>query len=158
MLVVKHGQNMIIDLDSSRYYEVLCLIIECLKFSPLAQALTMANFGPLVHLSKSYSSTIYRIVKYVIQFEVASHKTSITKPDFSKLLVLTFPVLPVDPESIPTNELIEMFYKMGYIEIRNSQQKMSHFLLTISDFKLQCLLHFVKGEHSNYLSNSRSFS
>ena len=50
MLNMKNGKNMIIDLESSRYDKVLRPIIECLKFLPLAQALTMAESVPLVHL------------------------------------------------------------------------------------------------------------
>lgn len=50
----------------------------------------------------------------VIHFEVASHKTSITKPHFTKLLGLTLPEVHVDPESIPTTTLIYMFYQIGY--------------------------------------------
>ncbi|CAI9297936.1 unnamed protein product [Lactuca saligna] len=44
-------------------------MIECLKFSPLAQALTMAEFVPLVHHSKAYSSTIYNKAEDIIHFE-----------------------------------------------------------------------------------------
>ena len=58
MLNVKNGQNMIIDIDSSTYDKFLRPIIECLKFSTLARALTMAKSVPLVHLSKAYSSAI----------------------------------------------------------------------------------------------------
>ncbi|CAI9282364.1 unnamed protein product [Lactuca saligna] len=60
MLNVKPNQNPILDLDSSRYSEALRTMIECLRFSPLAQTLTM----------------------------VSSHKTSITNTHFSKLLGL----------------------------------------------------------------------
>lgn len=59
MLNVKHSQNMILDLDSSRYNEVLISIIECLKLSPLAHALTVVEYVSLVHLSKACSSSIY---------------------------------------------------------------------------------------------------
>ena len=50
---------MIINLESSRYHKVLMPIIECLKFSPLSQELTMVEPVPLIQLSKAYSSTIY---------------------------------------------------------------------------------------------------
>ncbi|CAI9276274.1 unnamed protein product [Lactuca saligna] len=104
---------MIIDLDSSRY-KVLRPIIECLKFSQLAQALTMAEYVPLVHLSRAYSSSIYNKVDDVIHFEVASHNTSIKKSHFSKLVRLATLEVHVDPESISTSALIQMFYQMRY--------------------------------------------
>ncbi|CAI9287503.1 unnamed protein product [Lactuca saligna] len=72
MLAVKHGQNMILDLDPLRYNEFLRPIIEYLKFSPLSQALTMVES---VHLSKTYLSAIYNKADDIIHFEVASHKT-----------------------------------------------------------------------------------
>ncbi|CAI9303759.1 unnamed protein product [Lactuca saligna] len=53
MLNVKPHQNLTLDIDSSRYPEALRPMIECLRFSPLAQALTMAESVPLVHLSKA---------------------------------------------------------------------------------------------------------
>ena len=59
MLTVKHGQNLIIDLDFSHYNELLRTMVECLKFLPLAQALTMVETVSLVYLSKTYASAIY---------------------------------------------------------------------------------------------------
>lgn len=79
MLNVKPHQNLTLDLDSSRYSEALHLMIECLRFSPLAQALTMEKCVPLVHLSKAYSSTKYSQADGVITFEVASRKTRLQK-------------------------------------------------------------------------------
>lgn len=74
----------------------------------------MAETIPLVHLSKAYSSSIYKKGEDLIHFEVSSHKTSITKPHFSKLLGIPLHEVHVVHESISTSSLIEMFYQMGY--------------------------------------------
>ncbi|CAI9303118.1 unnamed protein product [Lactuca saligna] len=111
MLTAKHDQNLILDLDSSCYSEALRPMIECLKFTPLTQALTMEESVPLVHLLKAYSSAIYNKAEDIIHFEVVYHNTSITKPHFSKLLGLTLPKVNVDPESIHT--IVQEFLQEG---------------------------------------------
>lgn len=115
MLNVKPNQNLILDLDSSRYIEALRPMIECLRFLPLAQALTISESVPLIHLSKAYSSANYSQYEGVIHFKVASHKTSISKSLFYILLgFASFEGL-VDPESISASTHIDMFYHMVYI-------------------------------------------
>ena len=79
MLNIKENQNLILDLNSSRYSDDLKLMIECQKYSHTAQALTMVKIVPLVHLSKAYSSAFYNQHEGVINFEIDSHKTSISK-------------------------------------------------------------------------------
>ncbi|CAI9296894.1 unnamed protein product [Lactuca saligna] len=46
--------------------------------------------------------------------QVANHKTLISKPRFFKILGLVTPEVSVDPESIPTTYMIEMFFHIGY--------------------------------------------
>ena len=99
MLVVKPNQNLIIDLDASRYNTQIRPLIEYLKYSPLMKALTMSKYAPLLSTTK---------------FEVSNYKTSITKPNFCKFLEHVLLDVNVDPESIPTTSLIDMFYQMGY--------------------------------------------
>lgn len=79
MLNVKPGQNLILDLTASCYIDVLLPMIECLRFSRLAKALTMAKSIPLIHLSKVFSTISYVLADDSINFEVDSRKTSITK-------------------------------------------------------------------------------
>lgn len=88
MLAIKPNQNLIIDLDASRYNALIRPLIECLKCSPLMKALTMSEYVPLINLSKSFFTAIYNMLEDVINFEVLNHKTSISKPDFCKLLGL----------------------------------------------------------------------
>ena len=114
MLNVKPNQNFIIGLDASRYNALIRPLIKCLKFSPLMKALTMSEDVPLVHLSKAFSTVIYNKSEEVIYFEVSSHKTSITKANFYKLLGLAMPDVSIDRGSIPASSLIEMFFQMGY--------------------------------------------
>ncbi|CAI9300866.1 unnamed protein product [Lactuca saligna] len=115
MLNLNPRQNITLDLESSRYTKSLRLMIECLPFSPLASTLTMAEFVPLVHISKAYSFANYSQADGVITFEVASHKTSISKARFYRCLGFTATEGLVHPESISSSTLIEMFYQMGYI-------------------------------------------
>ncbi|CAI9263690.1 unnamed protein product [Lactuca saligna] len=114
MLSIKPNQNMIIDLDASRYNELIRPMIDCLKFSPLMKVLTLAEIVSLVHLSKSFLTAINIKSDDIINFEVANHKTSISKPHLCKLLGLTTSEVSVDPESIPSISMIEMLYHMGY--------------------------------------------
>ncbi|CAI9274164.1 unnamed protein product [Lactuca saligna] len=115
MLNVKSHQNLTLDLDSSQYTEALRLRIECMRFSPLAQALTVAECVPLVHLSKAYFATNYSQTDGVITFEVAPHKTSNSKARFCRCLRFTAKDGVVDPDLISSSALIDMFYQMGYI-------------------------------------------
>lgn len=114
MLNVKSNQNLIIDLDASRYNALIIPLIEWLKFSPLMKALTMYEVVPLVYLSNAFSTTIYNKSKDVINFEISNNKTSILKANFCKLLGLVTPEVSVDLESIPETSMIEMFHQMGY--------------------------------------------
>ncbi|CAI9271278.1 unnamed protein product [Lactuca saligna] len=110
MLNIKANQNPILDLKSSRYSDDLNPIIECLKYSPIAQALTMAETMSMVHLSKAYFSAFYNQNEGVINFESDSHKTSISKTQFCRLLGFSSSEGLVDPESIPSSA-----FQMGYL-------------------------------------------
>lgn len=114
MLSVKPNRNMIIDLDASLYDELIQPMIDGLKCSPLMKELTIEETIPLVHLSKAFSTAIYNKMDDVIKFEVANHKTSISKLQFCKILGLSTSEVNVDLESIPATSMIEMLYQMGY--------------------------------------------
>ncbi|CAH1451329.1 unnamed protein product [Lactuca virosa] len=90
-------------------------MIECLHLSPLAQALTMAESVPLVHLLKTYAYTSYVLADDVINFEVYSRKTSISKSRFCRILGFDSTEGLVDLDSISSTDLIHMFYHMGYL-------------------------------------------
>ncbi|CAI9263712.1 unnamed protein product [Lactuca saligna] len=115
MLNLKPCQNHILDLDSSRYNEPLRPMVECLRYSPLAQALIMVESIPLVHLSKAYSSATYIKVDGVITFKVATNMTSINKAYLCRMLGIELSEVLVDPDSDSSIDLINMFYHMGYI-------------------------------------------
>ncbi|CAI9264564.1 unnamed protein product [Lactuca saligna] len=116
LLNVKSGQNLILDLTASRYNEALKPMIECMRFSPLAQALTMVESIPLLHLSKAYTFVSYLLANGVINFEFDSRKTSISKSQFSRILGFDSTEGLVDPDLISSTDLIHMFYHMGYLE------------------------------------------
>lgn len=110
MLTIKPNQNMIIDIDASCYNQLIRPMIKCLKFSSLMKVLTKFESVSLVHLSKAFSTVIHNKSDNLINFEVANHKTSISKPYFCKLLGLITSGISVDPESILETYMIEMFY------------------------------------------------
>ncbi|CAH1437860.1 unnamed protein product [Lactuca virosa] len=109
MLNIKPNQNLALDLDSSKYVDSLNSMVERLRYSPLAQALTMAESVPLVHLSKAFSTTNYKQSEVMITFEIDSHKTSISKSRFCRLLGFTATDDLVNPETISSSAIIEMF-------------------------------------------------
>ncbi|CAI9294353.1 unnamed protein product [Lactuca saligna] len=98
MMNLNPSQNLILDLDSSRYNDPLKLMIECLWFSPIAQALTMAYTIPLVYLSKVYSCATYTQADGIITFEVTTNKTLINKARFCRMLWLDSSEDLVDPD------------------------------------------------------------
>ncbi|KAI3791031.1 hypothetical protein L2E82_04572 [Cichorium intybus] len=114
MLKIKPNQNMIVDLDSSRYNKNIRPITECLKFSRISEALTKHASVPLVHLSSAYSSAFYNKKEEIITFEVASVKTHVSKSRFGKLLGFTETENLIDPESLQPVVLQKRFYQMGY--------------------------------------------
>lgn len=62
------------------------------------------------------SSSNYNPNEGVITSEVDSNKTSIFKNQFCRLLGFTAIESLVDPESISSSTIIEMFYQMGYLK------------------------------------------
>ena len=82
---------------------------ECLRFLPLAQALTMAESIPLIHLSKVFSIASFVLADDVINFEVESRKTFLTKDQLCIMLGFGTSEGLVDPNSISSVDLIHMF-------------------------------------------------
>ncbi|CAI9284730.1 unnamed protein product [Lactuca saligna] len=113
MLNMKPSQNLILDHTASCYNEALRPMVECLCVSPLAQALTMAKFVPLIHLSKAYFSASFVQVDDVIHFEVASCNTFITKALLCRMLRFGSSDILVDPNSISATVLIDLFLPNG---------------------------------------------
>ncbi|CAI9272354.1 unnamed protein product [Lactuca saligna] len=98
-------------------------MIEYLRFLPLDQALTIAESIPLIHLSKEFSTAYYVLVDKVINFEVNSRKTSITKARFCKMLGFGMPDGLVDPNSISLVDLIHMFNQLAYNELEAQEKE-----------------------------------
>lgn len=115
LLNIKANQNLILDLYSSKYAVSLQPMIECLRLSPLATTLTMAKNVPLVHLSKAFLIATYQEGEAVITFEIDTQKTSISKSRFSRLLGFSQGRDLVDPDSIFSSAILDMFYQMGYV-------------------------------------------
>lgn len=106
MLNIKANQNLILVLNSSRYSDELQPMIECMKYSPISQDLTMAESVPMVHFSQAFSSTFYNQNEGVITFELDSHKTFISKTRFCRLLGFSSAEDLVDPESISSAAIL----------------------------------------------------
>lgn len=112
MLNIKENQNPTLDFDSSKYAYSLKPMIECLHYSPLAQSLTVVECVPLVHLCMEFSSANYNPNEGVITFEVDSNKTSISKARFCRMLGFSSSGGLVDPVSISSFTILEMFYQI----------------------------------------------
>lgn len=83
VLNIKPNQNLDLDLESSKYAEYLKPMIECLRYSPLAQALTMVESVLLIHLWKAFSTANYKHNEAMITFKVDSHKYVFLTLDFA---------------------------------------------------------------------------
>ncbi|CAI9259388.1 unnamed protein product [Lactuca saligna] len=114
ILNIKENQNMILDLDPAKYDRFLQLIVECLRYLPLVIALTKLEIVPLVHLSKSYSTTSHQKGNGFIAFEIFNKKTQIMYSRFCNLLGLPHGCDVFHPESISNSAILEMFYQMCY--------------------------------------------
>ena len=104
-------------------------VVECLKYSPLVDALTKVEVAPMSCLSHIYSTAYYDKVAESIHFDIHSEKTSISKNRFFALLGLAHEPTLVNLDSITTSQLFSMFHQMGYTET----------LTTVMKFKKSCL-------------------
>jgi len=104
-------------------------VIECLKYSQLAPALLRIETVPMVALSQVYATAYYDKAVDRVFFEVAEHKTSISRPRFCTMLGFAADPSRVHPETIPVGMLYNMFYNMGYTEV----------LTSVAKFKKSCL-------------------
>ena len=91
-------------------------IVECLKYSPLVNALTKVEQVQMSLMSKAYSTTIYVKEEERIAFEVLDKNTSLTKALFCSLLGLNHDDSMVNPDLISTAQVFDMFYQMGYTD------------------------------------------
>ncbi|CAI9284233.1 unnamed protein product [Lactuca saligna] len=131
LLNIKANQNLILDLEHTKYDIFLQPLIDFLSYSPLVITLMKIENIPLVHLSKAYLTASYEQGEDMITFEVENKKTQITKPRFCNLLGLPQGRDLVNLESILNSTRLEMFYQMGYRE----------YLAIVSKFKKPNLPH-----------------
>ncbi|KAL7609416.1 hypothetical protein Lser_V15G13555 [Lactuca serriola] len=129
ILPIRPQQSLIIDLTPHAYDAFMFSIIECLKYSPIAPALTRAEAVPMEFLSQIFSIAHYNKVVDRIFFDVFNHKVSISKQRFCSLLGFEPDSSRVNPETIPMGHLFNMFYNMGYTEV----------LTTVTKFKKSCM-------------------
>lgn len=104
------------DADQIASSVLLSIKIECFPHSLVAPAPTMVEHVPLVLLLDAFSIARYQHNEAMITFEVGSNKTSISKARFSQFLGLSNSMHLVDPKSISSRAILEMFYQMGYLE------------------------------------------
>ncbi|KAL7600401.1 hypothetical protein Lser_V15G23655 [Lactuca serriola] len=129
ILPIRPQQSLIIDLTPHSYDAFIFPIIECLKYSPIAPALTRAEAVPMEFLSQIFATAHCDKVVDRIFFDVFEHKASISKQRFCTLLGFESDSLMVNPETIPMGHLFNMFYNMGYTKV----------LPTVTKFKKSCL-------------------
>ncbi|KAL7583768.1 hypothetical protein Lser_V15G45863 [Lactuca serriola] len=80
ILPIRPQQCLVIDLNPLAYDSYMSPIIECLKYSQIAPALSRIESVPMVLLSQVYATAYYDKAVERVFFEVADHKTSISKP------------------------------------------------------------------------------
>ncbi|KAL7604926.1 hypothetical protein Lser_V15G18168 [Lactuca serriola] len=129
ILPIRPQQCLVIDLNPLSYDPYISPVIECLKYSQLAPALSRIETVPMVALSQVYATAYYDKGVDRIFFEVAEHKTSISRPRFCTMLGFAADPSRVHPETIPVGMLYNMFYNMGYTEV----------LTSVARFKKSCL-------------------
>ncbi|KAL7582299.1 hypothetical protein Lser_V15G44719 [Lactuca serriola] len=129
ILPIRPQQCLVIDLTAQVYDSYMFPIIECLKYSPIAPALSKVESVPMELLSQVYATAHYDKAVDRVFFEVSDHKTSISKQRFGALLGFAADPSRVNPETIPIGHIYNMFYNMGYTEVLTSAAK----------FKKSCL-------------------
>ncbi|KAL7603437.1 hypothetical protein Lser_V15G20515 [Lactuca serriola] len=88
LLTIKPQQNLIIDLTPFIYEPYMLYVVECLKYSPLVDALTKVEVVPMSCLSLIYSTAYYDKAAERIHFDIHNKKTSISNNRFYALLGL----------------------------------------------------------------------
>ncbi|KAL7614214.1 hypothetical protein Lser_V15G07192 [Lactuca serriola] len=129
ILPIRPQQSLIIDLTPHVYDAFMFPIIECLKYSPLAPALTKAKVVPMEFLSQILATAHYDKSVDRIFFDILDQKALISKQRFCSLLGFEPDSSRFNPESIPMGHLFSVFYNMGYNEV----------LTTVTKFKKSCL-------------------
>ncbi|KAL7609412.1 hypothetical protein Lser_V15G13559 [Lactuca serriola] len=129
ILPIRPQQSLIIDLTPQVYDAFMFPIIECLKYSSIAPALTKAEAVPMEFLSQIFPTAHYDKVVDRIFFDVFEHKASISKQRFCSLLGFDADSSRDYPETISMGHLFNMFYNMGYTKV----------LTTVTKFKKSCL-------------------
>ncbi|CAI9281376.1 unnamed protein product [Lactuca saligna] len=109
LLSLNPNQNLILDHDPSKYEAFLHPLIECLGHSPVAQALSMTENVPFIHLSNAFTTTRYQESRSIITFKVGFVQTSTTKACFSRLLRVPVSRDLIDLKSASSSVVLEMF-------------------------------------------------
>lgn len=110
LLTLKANQNLILDLDLTKYDGFLQSIVEYLSYSPFVIALNKSESVPLMHLFKSFSTGSYQKGEELVTFEIRDHKTHITKSRFCQLLKLPLGSDLIALISISNSAILEMFF------------------------------------------------
>ena len=129
ILPIRPQQCLVIDLTPQAYDSYMFPIIECLKYSQIAPALSRVESVPMVLLSQVYATAHYDKAVDRVFFEVSDHKTSISRQRFGTLLGFAADPSRINPETIPVGHLYNMFYNMGYTEVLTSVEKVQEILL-----------------------------
>ncbi|KAL7618923.1 hypothetical protein Lser_V15G01055 [Lactuca serriola] len=129
ILPIRPQQCLVIDLAPQAYDSYMFPIMECLKYSQIAPALSRVETVPMELLSQVYATAHYDKAVDRVFFEVSDHKTSISRQRFGTLLGFAADPSRINPETIPIGHLYNMFYNMGYTEV----------LTSVAKFKKSCL-------------------
>lgn len=113
-LVVKQNQNLIVDLDFSKYPKVGQPLIVCLNHSVLRKALVYYEEVPLSALILAYSTSNYNKSTYVMSFDIQGKKAVISKASFCKLLGLPVGEGYSNPDHVSYANMLKVLHRMGY--------------------------------------------
>lgn len=128
-LVVKPNQNMIANLDHSKYNSTIQPLVECLNYSSFKKALMHFESIPISSLKVAYSNPKYNKKYEAISLDVQGDRTEISKENFYKLLGLTPHANSVNPNWISFTSIIRDYSQIGYD---------SHLFILLT-FKKTCL-------------------
>ena len=129
ILPIRPQQCLVIDLTPQAYDSYMFPIMECLKYSQIAPALSRVESVPMELLSQVYATAHYDKAVDRVFFEVSDLKTSISRQRFGTLLGFAADPSRINPETVPIGHLYIMFYNMGYTEV----------LTFVAKFKKSCL-------------------
>ena len=84
LLLIKPNQNLLIDLTPFLYDTYMYQVVECLKYSPLVNALSTVEVVPMACLLQIYSIATYDKALEKVYFDILNQKALISRTDSAR--------------------------------------------------------------------------